>query len=621
MEAPERDPEQDRRILVAVVLSIGVLWIFSFFAPKPPPRPLDTESAVDVADGEFSAPQAEQLPPADAREPGDGAVAGDDDDSALSSEARVAEPVIAGPDLQESSSRWEELDVRWSNRGAGPTSVLVSDYNEPYEQQWIPTWLWDGIKGGFDWEPFVLSIDDDEPMVDIIVDGSGVLLPVGLDERGPRTDTGNYRILQDKPARGEEAGTLQYGARRGRVQVTKTFVFPETGYLFDYVVRLENTDSRAVQVTPSFGVSDRIAEATGGYYGSETETWAEVDEDVENYPAKKLDKEVREFEGSVAWFGIADRYFIVGLEPTSPVQGQVVMGPTDGEDRYLSELRLAPLTLEPGGSETYRFKLWMGPKELEALKDKNLRMRSSVDYGYFGFLAIPILWFLKLLYGFFASLGVASWGLAIIALTVCIKLALFPLSQKSYRSMKGMQKLQPEINALKEKHGEDKEALNREMMGLWKEHGVNPMGGCFPMLLQMPIWFALYRVLWNSVELYQQPFLYFVDLSLRDPLGLFPFLLGITMWAQQKFTASTVTDPTQKMVMKFMPIFFSVIMFTLPAGLVVYILVNNILSIGQQWVIHRQADEPKTDEPKTDAKGSPAGGSSGKKPPGKKKKK
>jgi len=249
------------------------------------------------------------------------------------------------------------------------------------------------------------------------------------------------------------------------------------------------------------------------------------------------------------------------------------------------------VTLEPGESRSFKFKLWTGPKELDGLQDAGLRMETAIDFGIFGVLSLPILAFLKFLNGL-----IGSWGLAIIALTVCIKLALFPLSQKSYRSMKGMQALQPEINELKEKHGDDKEALNREMMELWKSHGVNPMGGCLPMIIQMPIWFALYRVLWNSVELYQQPFLYFCDLSLRDPLGVFPLVLGVTMFAQQKFTPNTATDPTQKMVMKFMPIFFSVIMFSLPAGLVVYILINNILSIAQQWVIHRQHDDDAPDK-------------------------
>ena len=130
-------------------------------------------------------------------------------------------------------------------------------------------------------------------------------------------------------------------------------------------------------------------------------------------------------------------------------------------------------------------------------------------------------------------------------------------------------------------------------MALWKEHGVNPLGGCLPMLLQMPIWFALYRVLWNSVEMYQTSFLYFADLSLRDPLGVFPLVLGVTMWLQQKMTPTASADPMQQKIMRLMPVFFSVIMFTLPAGLVVYILVNNVLSIGQQWLIHRSNDDDK----------------------------
>ena len=263
------------------------------------------------------------------------------------------------------------------------------------------------------------------------------------------------------------------------------------------------------------------------------------------------------------------------------------MTAVQGDRRLATAIQAPDLTLAPGEARTFAFRLFTGPMVLADMQAAELRSAEAVDFGFFGILAIPILWFLKFLYGF-----IGSWGLSIIVLTVVIKGALFPLSQKSYKSMKAMQGLAPEIEKLKEQHGDDKEALNKDMMALWKDHGVNPAGGCLPMLLQMPIWFALYRVLWDSVELYQSEFLYFVDLTLRDPLALFPILLGITMYAQQKFTTTSATmDPIQQKMMQYMPLFFSLIMFTLPAGLVVYILINNILSIAQQWVIHRSNDD------------------------------
>lgn len=581
MERPESDPAQDKRVLLAVVLSIVVLWVFSYFAPKPPPRPaLGDDDSASPADGDGLAAADDDDSARRGSDDDDSARKGSDDDDSARGPEDSGEPVAAtAPEAPviESTVAWEGISTEWSSRGGSPTSIQVSGYQEAYEQQWIPTWLISGFKNSFEWKPFTLACPEGNT-VNIIKDQEGVLLPVGVDERGIAADTSVYEVITSDPGK-----KLEYRSRHGKLEVTKSYTLPSEGYLVDYVVRFRNRGNASRQVTPSFGVSDRIVEGLGGYYGPQTEAWADVEGDVEHFGADKLDKEDREFEGTVSWLGFGDRYYLVGLEPEERVSGQLLMTKLAGEDRYASELVLPSITIEPDESRVYRFKLWLGPKDLDEFQAKDLRLETAVEFGFFGVLSLPILAFLKFLQGL-----IGSWGLSIIALTICIKLLLFPLSQKAYKSMKAMQALQPELNVLKEKHGDDKEALNREMMALWKDNGVNPMGGCLPMFIQMPIWFALYRVLWNSVELYQQEFLYFCDLTLRDPLGVFPLVLGVTMWAQQKFTPNTSTDPTQKMVMKLMPIFFSVIMFTLPAGLVVYILVNNILSIGQQWVIHRQ---------------------------------
>ena len=588
MDRNEPNPEHDRRVFKATLLSALVLIAYTWFAPVPPPptqgEPASPLTSATDATGIDSAPLAsDSLLEANSE--------GDDDDSADSSESSSAmamsSRVVRQP-LVKDEVDWTGFATNWSNRGASPTSVRVEAYQEAYEQQWIPTWLLSGFTNGFEWEPFSMACPEGQA-VNIINDDAGVVLPVGVDEDGIDADLATYEKLSTADPK-----VLSYRSRRGDIEINKTYSLPDVGSVSSYTVRITNRGSIAKQVSPSFGVADQILPQEGGIYANLSETWADVDGDLEHYPAEKLDDKDRDFEGSVSWFGIGERYFLVGLEPEIPLDGDIVMRKsTIGEHRYAVELRTDTVTLMPGETRAFKFKLWMGPRSLDAFQEADLAMASAVDFGMFGVLALPILAFLKFLN---SILGV--WGLAIILLTVCIKLALFPLSQKSYKSMKGMQKLQPEINALKDKHGDDREALNKEMMELWKKHGVNPMGGCLPMLIQMPIWFALYRVLWNSVELYQQPFLYFCDLSLRDPLGVFPLVLGLTMWLQQKFTPNTATDPTQQMVMRFMPIMFSVFMFTLPAGLVVYILVNNVLSIAQQWVIHRQNDdgEPKKQE-------------------------
>ena len=574
MDPQQPDPDQERRVLVAVILSVAVLWFFSTFVFEPPPQPPvppADPTAGAVADNDDSAAPSVAT-----------AAAADDDDSAAADAEAAAAPVIPSAPAVTLDRSWSGVGAGWSSFGGGPNQFTIDAYSEPYELDWLPTWLLSGFTNGFKWEGLDISCPD-RVAVDIVQDPDGVLLPVGVDAMGLAGDTGHYRVVRD------EGGVIEFQQRRGTLEITKVFTLPEDGYRIGYEVRVKNLGRDTAAITPAFGVADFVITPEGSRYGSQPEVWADVGGDVEHQPRGKLDKKgTTTFAGETNWVAVGDRYFLVGIEPAQAMDATVAFAPIPGEDRFTSAMQLAPMTLAPSEIESWSFTLWAGNKELDGLKEANLRMTTAVDFGFFGIIALPILIFLKFIYSL-----IGNWGISIILLTVAIKLLMFPLSQKAFKSMKAMQALQPEINALKEKHGDDREALNKEMMGLWKEHGVNPAGGCLPMLIQMPIWFALYRVLWNSVELYQTPFLYFCDLSLKDPLGIFPLVLGLTMWLQQKFNPNTATDPTQQMVIKFMPLFFSVIMFTLPAGLVVYILVNNVLSIAQQWVIHRQHDNAK----------------------------
>ena len=554
--AQEHDPQQEKRVLTAVVASVAVLWVFSTFVFKPPPPPTEAEVAA----------QATATP-------------------AVATPTPAPAPVVVAPNATQAPARsldrhWPGVDSGWSSFGGSPNRMLIEAYKEPFEQQWLPMWAFNGFKEGFSWEHFTIT-PKDAKTVDIIGSPDTVVLPVGIDDRGVAIDVNHYRVVSKS---GKE---LAFATDYGDVEVTKRYVLPSEGYISAYTVEFRNRGAAPARVLPSFGASDAMPDTGASRYASQKETWVQVDGDVEHFARGKMEKKDRPFTGPIEWFGVGDRYFMIGLEPATPMQGDALLSVQPGEDRFGVAITTEPFTLAPGEVKSYAFDLYTGPKELEVFREKEMAMASSVDFGFFGLLALPILAFLKFIFGL-----IGNWGISIIVLTIVIKAALFPLSNKSYKSMKDMQLLQPEINALKEKYGDDREGLNTEMMGLWKKHGVNPMGGCLPMVVQMPIWFALYRVLWNSVELYQTPFLYFIDLSLRDPIGIFPLFLGVTMWAQQKFTPNTASDPAQQMVIKFMPIFFSVIMFTLPAGLVVYILVNNILSIGQQWAIHRQHGGP-----------------------------
>jgi YidC/Oxa1 family membrane protein insertase len=260
---------------------------------------------------------------------------------------------------------------------------------------------------------------------------------------------------------------------------------------------------------------------------------------------------------------------------------------------YLTE----PFQIQSGQQKSFKLRLYLGPKELSQLNAAGYDLARAADYGWFDFLARPLLYVLKWFYKY-----TLNYGVAIILLTVVIKILFWPLTHKSYKSMQAMKKLQPKMAKLREKHKDNREKLNEEMMALYRAHKVNPLGGCLPMVLQIPVFFALYRMLYSSVDLLHQPFaLWINDLTAPDRLDIgfqLPYLgaglpvltllMGASMFIQQKMTPTT-GDPRQEKMMLMMPVVFTVFFINFPSGLVLYWLVNNVLSIVQQYLINRQA--------------------------------
>jgi YidC/Oxa1 family membrane protein insertase len=299
------------------------------------------------------------------------------------------------------------------------------------------------------------------------------------------------------------------------------------------------------------------------------------------------DEAIQKLEGAVAWAGIDQHYFTAALLPSEPGGACVFM---KGSEKG-SAATVIQYPLDPAGRKL-AFTLFAGPKQLDLLKSyaklngHERAFESAIDYGpvsnFFAFFAQILLGVMRWFHGF-----VANWGTAIILLTITVKVLLYPLTFKSMQSMNAMRRLQPEIEKLKAKHGSDREAMSRAQMALFQQHKVNPAGGCLPMLLQMPIWFALYAALQTSVELYRAPFLWMVDLTQQDPYFILPAAMGVTSFIMQKFSPQP-TDGTQaKMMLYFFPGFFTVMMLFVPSGLTLYIFVNNVLSIGQQQLVNR----------------------------------
>lgn len=283
--------------------------------------------------------------------------------------------------------------------------------------------------------------------------------------------------------------------------------------------------------------------------------------------------------GSVSWVGIGDRYFLTSL---ALQEGALTGFVRKGDDsKFQVGYRTEALTLAPGQIVSYKLLSYLGPKERDRLSAYGIGLEESVNYGIFSWLALHFLTILKFFFGF-----LKNWGLAILALTLLVKLALFPITQNMYRSMRKMQALQPKLQALKTKLKDDSKALQHATMTLYKENKVNPMAGCLPMLLQIPVFFALYKVLYNAIELRGATFLYIPDLSLKDPYYISPLLMGITMLLQQRLSP-TSADPKQARMMMFMPIIFTAMFLNFSSGLVLYFLFSNVISIGEQFLIRR----------------------------------
>ena len=234
------------------------------------------------------------------------------------------------------------------------------------------------------------------------------------------------------------------------------------------------------------------------------------------------------------------------------------------------------------GEQNFNLHGYLGPKESKVLANINPKLTDALEYGLITFIAKPMF---KLLQWFHNHIG--NWGWAIVLFTLMVKLLLFPLSYKGMMSMQRLKDLAPQMKELKEKYGKDPQKMNAKMMEMYKKHGANPMGGCLPMILQIPIFFGIYRVLLNSVELQGAPWmLWITDLSQKDPFFILPILMGASMWYQQKLTPNTMTDPMQQKIFQYLPVVMTVFFLTFPAGLVLYWLVNNLFTIGQQMVIN-----------------------------------
>ncbi len=283
---------------------------------------------------------------------------------------------------------------------------------------------------------------------------------------------------------------------------------------------------------------------------------------------------------NIRWLGLEDKYFLLSIHP--PEKHFFTWSTEVIAENLARAIISIPLELEPGENSIIRYTSYIGPKEYDLLVKYGLE--EAIEFGFFSFLAKPFLVILN-----FFERYLKNYGLAIIVLTCIIKIIFYPLTKHSLNSMKELQKIQPQLNALREKYKNDKERMQKELMELYKRYKINPLGGCLPILLQIPVFIALYEVLSVAIELRHAPFVLWIrDLSAKDPYYVTPLLMGASMFIQQKLTPTTV-DPAQEKIMLLMPVVFTILFMSFPSGLVLYWLVNNILSIIQQYHIHKSS--------------------------------
>ncbi|BBP47125.1 membrane protein insertase YidC [Thiosulfatimonas sediminis] len=285
------------------------------------------------------------------------------------------------------------------------------------------------------------------------------------------------------------------------------------------------------------------------------------------------------------WAAMIQQYFLTAIVPDQNATNQYYAKPLEG-GRYAVGV-VEPIVHVPAGeSGQLSSQLYIGPELQDVLAEIAPGLELTIDYGILTFLAEPIFWLLKQIHNL-----VGNWGVAIILLTILIKLVFYKLSETSYRSMARLRKFQPKLQQLKENYGDDKVIFQQKMMKLYKEEKINPLGGCLPILIQMPVFIALYWVLLYSVEMRQAPFMLWIqDLSAMDPYFILPVLMGITMYIQQQLNPSAMMDEMQQKVFKLLPFIFTFFFLWFPAGLVLYWLVNNILSVGQQYYITKKIE-------------------------------
>ncbi|MFC0267049.1 membrane protein insertase YidC [Kushneria aurantia] len=378
------------------------------------------------------------------------------------------------------------------------------------------------------------------------------------------------------------------------VDIIKRFTFKRDSYVVDVQYLLDNTGQTPVtarfigqlardnSADPTQGAGIGMKSFLGAAFSSPEDHYQKVGfDDIQNgsFPNRDVNG---------GWVAMLQHYFVSAWVPGQQQQN-LYYADVDRRGRNVAAFAGPTESVAPGQSADLEARLYIGPKEHDRLDAVAPYLQLTVDFGWLWFLANPLFWLLTQIHAL-----VGNWGVAIILLTVLVKAVLFPLSATAYKSMAKMRKMGPEMQRIKEQHGDDRQKMSQEMMKFYQKEKINPLGGCLPIVVQMPVFIALYWMLMESIELRHAPFFLWIhDLSAQDPYFILPIIMGLTMFLQQQLNP-TPPDPTQAKIMKMLPIVFTFFFLWFPAGLVIYWITNNLLSIAQQYYITRKIE--KNDE-------------------------
>jgi len=542
--------EMEKRLVIFLALSVAIVSLFTWFSPAPKPSaPASPTTAAPTAAG--ASPSSSAATPAS------------------SGSASVAAPAPSGAAPPAQANETVTIDT--------PLYRAVLTTAGGVLTRWELKQYTETVKNA---DPVVLYPPVDHPSVSapLSIEIPGVD-PALLNGAPYHLEGGDAQLTKDHPSaqlRFSASLPLQDGSGR-TIAVEKVLRFHSDTYRVDLTFKVDGISTPYhVTLGDSFGLHQPVTQQQGfiGHRGAVSMIGGELVLDKPD----KLPTPTVTHTGDVRWAALEGKYFVAALIPTMPL-GEVAV--SKRESTGIS----AAVVLPPG--QRQELALYAGPKEYKALTALQAGLEQTVDFGWFMFwsltlvriIAKPLFLLLQFLHGY-----THNYGVAIIMVTALLKLLFVPLTHKSYTSMKAMQSLQPKMAELQKKYKDDKERFNREMFALYKTHKVNPMGGCLPMLLQIPVFVAFFNILYTTIELRHAPFIGWIhDLSDKDPYYILPVIMGVTMFIQQKIQPSAM-DPRQAKLMLLMPVIFTFFFLTFPSGLVLYWLINNLLTILQQYV-------------------------------------